>query len=266
MLCANAHEGEERRRNGRNHKERGRRANGSKHMTQEDVTYEPGAALRALSAELDADQSLDAETLAHIKSLIEQDEQKLEKEKAAANATEDEVHELQAQLAEMESESRRLAAILELEQMKASLLGLGESTHPPAAPKSAWGAEALPSSAAPPTRSLPYPKLENASLFASDDDGQLSAADEARLARLMADDDDEADLAFAEQSPSDMAATLAAMERQLADLELQRATQRQGEVDHLAQLKAELAMETQRLKEDEARLHQLPPPRLGDPK
>ena len=201
-----------------------------------DDAYEPGAAMRALAslnAELDAPQP---GRLGRMKNILDQDEKTLADEKAAADAAEAEVHELQSQLAAMESESRRLQAILELEQMKNSLLGLGQR-GPPGAPISAWGEG---------DNLQPNSTADTDAPFPGEDSRALSAADEARLARLMAEDDEDGDddhgaaAAFASQAPSEMAATLAAMEEQLAALELRKSTQDQEA--RLAMLKARISI------------------------
>ena len=213
----------------------------SKHrMPTADKDYEPGAAMRALS---DLSQQLDPDVdrLTRMKKYLEEDERTLEEEKSAADAASSEVAELQAQLAAMESESRRLQAILELEQMKNMLLGVGledgSRTAAPPMPRSAWGEER---GGAP-----------------EEEPDALSAADEARLARLMAadDDDDEGAIAFAAQAPSEMAATLAAMEQTLSSLQQQKANQDQEA--RLSQLRSELAAEQSNLAKDAARLERM---------
>ena len=125
--------------------------------------------------------------------------------------------------------------------MKNTLLGLdGSSDAAPPIAKSAWGEE-----------------RQRATDEAIGTEAEaLSAADEARLARLMAeDDDDEGAIAFAAQAPSEMAATLAAMEQTLSSLELQKATQDQEA--RLSMLRSELATEQSNLTKEAARLERL---------
>ena len=95
---------------------------------------------------------------------------------------------LQKQLIDMEEESERLRAVIELEEMKAALLGLSVSSEikmsneqacastflPPSAPRTAWGEEGA----------------EDAEPKHVD---ELSAEDEARLERLFSDEDQDDD-------------------------------------------------------------------------
>ena len=86
-------------------------------MPAAEKDYEPGAAMRAL-ADLQVDGPEDrgggGGRLQRMQQYLEDDERTLAEEKAAADAASSEVAELQAQLAAMESESRRLQAILEV--------------------------------------------------------------------------------------------------------------------------------------------------------
>ena len=133
---------------------------------------------------------------------------------------------LRQQLAEMERERETLKGILELEAMKKQLL-----KDVPLGPRAAWGEpELLLDSGAPDVPSTVTHAPE------------LSAEDEKRLAALLAsdadddDDDDDDDAHFVSQSPAEMAATLARMEDELAELTLLR-----DQKDELLLLKAQLA-------------------------
>ena len=133
---------------------------------------------------------------------------------------------LRQQLAEMERERETLKGILELEAMKKQLL-----KDVPLGPRAAWGEPELqPEGDAPNVPSTVTHAPE------------LSAEDEKRLAALLAsdadddDDDDDDDAHFVSQLPAEMAATLARMEDELAELTLLR-----DQKDELLLLKAQLA-------------------------
>ena len=162
---------------------------------------------------------------------------------APASCAAGDVTQLRAELENMERESNALKAILELEEMKKMLI----STGVPPEPREAWGAPppaerataAKPDALAASVAMAATAAASDAFVAAGDD--ELTAADEARLARLLAsvDDDDDADDAaaadsddadadeFAAQSPAEMAATLARMQAELAALQLQRDQQSQ---------------------------------------
>ena len=139
---------------------------------------------------------------------------------------------LRAQLAELERERETLKGILELEAMKRQLL-----KGCPIGPRAAWGEPELRDGGAAPD----VPSTVT-TIHAPD----LSAEDKKRLAALLAsdaddddndddDDDDDDDAHFDSQSPAEMAATLARMEDELAELTLLR------DQDELLLLKAQLA-------------------------
>ena len=167
--------------------------------------YEEGAALRALS-----------ELASHT---------------TAAPEDPAEIARLQAQLASMQAESQRLQAVLELEEMKAQLLGLNA---PAAAPlvREAWGDD----------------------IAQEENPETLNAADEERIAKLLAENDGLDDDAFEAQSPSEMLATLEGMEAQLAQLKAVRDAQQDAELDRL---KALLASEKDSLAEEKQMLERL---------
>ena len=133
---------------------------------------------------------------------------------------------LRQQLAEMERERETLKGILELEAMKKQLL-----KDVPLGPRAAWGEPEL--------RVGGVTDVPSTVTHAP----ELSAEDEKRLAALLAsdaddddDDDDDDDEHFVSQSPAEMAATLARMEDELAELTLLR-----DQKDELLLLKAQLA-------------------------
>ena len=132
---------------------------------------------------------------------------------------------LRQQLAEMERERETLKGILELEAMKKQLL-----KDVPLGPRAAWGEPEL--------RVGGMTYVPSTVTHAP----ELSAEDEKRLAALLAsdadddDDDDDDDAHFVSQSPAEMAATLARMEDELAELTLLR-----DQKDELLLLKAQLA-------------------------
>jgi len=136
---------------------------------------------------------------------------------------------LRQQLAEMERERETLKGILELEAMKKQLL-----KDVPLGPRAAWGEPEL--------RVGGVTDVPSTVTHAP----ELSAEDEKRLAALLAsdaddddgddDDDDDDDAHFVSQSPAEMAATLARMEDELAELTLLR-----DQKDELLLLKAQLA-------------------------
>ena len=137
---------------------------------------------------------------------------------------------LRQQLAEMERERETLKGILELEAMKKQLL-----KDVPLGPRAAWGEPELHFDGV-------APDVPSTVTHAP----ELSAEDEKRLAALLAsdaddddndddDDDDDDDAHFDSQSPAEMAATLARMEDELAELTLLR------DQDELLLLKAQLA-------------------------
>jgi len=113
---------------------------------------------------------------------------------------------LRQQLAEMERERETLKGILELEAMKKQLL-----KDVPLGPRAAWG----------------EPELRVGGV--TDVPSTVTHAPE-----LSAEDDDDAH--FVSQSPAEMAATLARMEDELAELTLLR-----DQKDELLLLKAQLA-------------------------
>ena len=133
---------------------------------------------------------------------------------------------LRQQLAEMERERETLKGILELEAMKKQLL-----KDVPLGPRAAWGEPELHFDGV-------APDVPSTVTHAP----ELSAEDEKRLAALLAsdadddDDDDDDDAHFVSQSPAEMAATLARMEDELAELTLLR-----DQKDELLLLKAQLA-------------------------
>jgi hypothetical protein len=133
---------------------------------------------------------------------------------------------LRQQLAEMERERETLKGILELEAMKKQLL-----KDVPLGPRAAWGEPELRGGGI-------APDVPSTVTHAP----ELSAEDEKRLAALLAsdadddDDDDDDDAHFVSQSPAEMAATLARMEDELAELTLLR-----DQKDELLLLKAQLA-------------------------
>ena len=133
---------------------------------------------------------------------------------------------LRQQLAEMERERETLKGILELEAMKKQLL-----KDVPLGPRAAWGEPELRVGGV-------APDVPSTVTHAP----ELSAEDEKRLAALLAsdadgdDDDDDDDAHFVSQSPAEMAATLARMEDELAELTLLR-----DQKDELLLLKAQLA-------------------------
>ena len=134
---------------------------------------------------------------------------------------------LRQQLAEMERERETLKGILELEAMKKQLL-----KDVPLGPRAAWGEPELRVGGV-------APDVPSTVTHAP----ELSAEDEKRLAALLAsdaddddDDDDDDDEHFVSQSPAEMAATLARMEDELAELTLLR-----DQKDELLLLKAQLA-------------------------
>ena len=134
---------------------------------------------------------------------------------------------LRQQLAEMERERETLKGILELEAMKKQLL-----KDVPLGPRAAWGEPELHFDGV-------APDVPSTVTHAP----ELSAEDEKRLAALLAsdaddddDDDDDDDEHFVSQSPAEMAATLARMEDELAELTLLR-----DQKDELLLLKAQLA-------------------------
>ena len=133
---------------------------------------------------------------------------------------------LRQQLAEMERERETLKGILELEAMKKQLL-----KDVPLGPRAAWGEPELRVGGVAPDAPSTVTHAP-----------EFSAEDEKRLAALLAsdadddDDDDDDDAHFVSQSPAEMAATLARMEDELAELTLLR-----DQKDELLLLKAQLA-------------------------
>ena len=161
---------------------------------------------------------------------------------------------LRAQLDDMERESDRLNAILELETMKQMLL-----KDVPAGPRSAWGEQPAATAANGNTYVNATGTTPAALMPLSAAAGPpLSADDEARLARLLAsmeagdegDDAVEDDDEFASQSPYEMAAQLARMGAELEALKLQR--DQQAQLQELEQLQAQL--EVAKLAEQDARM------------
>ena len=174
----------------------------------------------------------------------------LEPAAVTAETESEEVERLQAQLAEMEAESRKLTAILELEQMKSMLLGLNVSSDPSSQPpRSAWG-EAPDSQQQQPEAAAPAQQQQQSSSGGGEE--TLTAADEARLARLMAEEEE-----FDAMPPSEMAATLARMEAELGQLKMRSETH--GQQAQLDRMKRELAEEQSSLQREHAALSGLWP-------
>lgn len=133
----------------------------------------------------------------------------------------------------------------------------------PPSVRTAWGEEArAPLSSCESLAALTDADARMAKLLADDDDenddvGQLTAADHARLARLMADEDDTpaGEVDGLPDDPEALRSILAGMEVQLAELKLQKEMQ-EKELE-LAQLKASLVSERTALAESEREAAQM---------